>query len=132
MGERDVCLTLDASAHDVLVHADPRGLRTVLGNLLANAVAFSPDGGEVRVRAERFGHEIEIAIDDDGEGVDPADLPRLLKPFEQGANPLTRSGHGAGLGLAICDLTCQAMGGRLRLVSALGEGMSARVRLPAG
>lgn len=132
MVERDVGLAVDASAHDLLVQADPKGLRTVLGNLISNAVAFSPDGGEVRIRAQRFGHEVEVAIEDDGDGVDPADLPRLLKPFEQGENALTRSAGGAGLGLAICDLTCQAMGGRLKLVSAVGEGMSARVRLPAG
>jgi signal transduction histidine kinase len=132
MAERDVHLDFDAAARDVLVLADPKALRTVLGNLISNAVAFSPDGGEVRVTARRFGPEVEIAVEDDGEGVDPADLPRLLKPFEQGENALTRSAEGAGLGLAICDLTCQAMGGRLKLVSALGEGMSARVRLPAG
>ncbi|HEY8571664.1 HAMP domain-containing sensor histidine kinase [Phenylobacterium sp.] len=132
LGERDIHITFDETVHEAMVCADPKGLRTVLGNLLSNAVTFSPDGGEVRVRAERFGDEIEITIDDDGDGVDPADLPRLLKPFEQGGDPLTRSGEGAGLGLAICDLTCQAMGGKLRLVSAVGEGMSARVRLPAG
>lgn len=130
--ERDICLTIDEAARDVMVLADPRGLRTVLSNLLSNAVTFSPDGGEVRIRAEKLDDEIEIVIEDDGEGVDPADLPRLLKPFEQGGDPLTRSGHGAGLGLAICDLTCQAMGGRLKLVSAPGEGMTAKVRLPAG
>jgi signal transduction histidine kinase len=111
------------------VLADPWGLRTVLSNLIQNAVAFSPDGGEVRVRATRQEKVVEIAIEDDGEGVDPLDLPRLLKPFEQGENALVRRAEGAGLGLPICELTCQGMGGRLRLRSAPGKGLVAQVRL---
>jgi signal transduction histidine kinase len=112
-----------------LVLADPWGLRTVLTHLLQNAAMFAPDGGEVRVRAEvRDGH-VDIFVEDDGEGVDPADLPRLMRPFEQGQNALIRRVEGAGLGLPICELTCRAMGARLLLTSAPGKGMSARVRL---
>jgi signal transduction histidine kinase len=113
------------------VIADPRGLRTVLTNLLQNAVAFSPEGGEVRVRARRGVGGIRIQIEDDGEGIDPADIPRLMRPFEQGQNALTRSTEGAGLGLPIAALLCEAMGGALRLVSARGEGLRAEVLLPA-
>lgn len=126
---RDIHIAVDPSA-SALVLADPKGLRTVLGNLLHNAVAFSPDGGEVRVGCLRDAEWLEIRIEDDGEGVDPEDLPRLIRPFEQGENALVRSSEGAGLGLAIVDLTCQAMGGRLKLASELGRGMTASVRLP--
>lgn len=111
------------------VLADPWGLRTVLTNLIQNAVLFSPDGGEVRVRATLQDGMVQIAIEDDGEGVDPAELPRLLKPFEQGENALVRRTEGAGLGLPICELTCRAMGGRLKLRSAPGKGMVALVTL---
>lgn len=112
-----------------LVLADPWGLRTVLTHLLQNAAMFAPDGGEVRVRAEVRDSHVHIFVEDDGEGVDPADLPRLMRPFEQGQNALTRRVEGAGLGLPICELTCRAMGARLLLTSAPGKGMSARVRL---
>ena len=111
------------------VLADPWGLRTVLTNLIQNAVVFSPDGGEVRVRASVQDGMVQIAIEDDGEGVDPAELPRLLKPFEQGENALVRRTEGAGLGLPICELTCRAMGGWLKLRSAPGKGMVALVTL---
>lgn len=114
------------------VTADPRGLRTVLFNLIQNAVAFSPDGGEVRLSAASEDDEVEIVIQDQGQGVDPDELPRLMTPFEQGENALTRRGEGAGLGLPISELTCRAMGGRLKLSSQPGEGLTARVRLPAG
>jgi signal transduction histidine kinase len=113
------------------VLADQRGLKAVLSGLIHNAIVFSPPGGEVRIEARRRGTRVEIEIVNPGEGVDPADLPRLLKPFEQGGNALTRRTGGAGLGLPICALTCEAMGGRLKLSSGEGQGLTARVRLPA-
>jgi signal transduction histidine kinase len=114
-----------------LVLADPWGLRTVLTHLLQNAAMFAPDGGEVRLRAVAHGGHVDVFVEDDGEGVDPLDLPRLMRAFEQGENALVRRSEGAGLGLPICDLTCRAMGARLLLTSAPGKGMSARVRLKA-
>jgi signal transduction histidine kinase len=112
------------------VVADPRGLRTVLTNLLQNAVTYSPEGGEVRLSARRAPGCVRIQIEDDGEGVDPAEIERLMRPFEQGQNALTRSTEGAGLGLPIVALLCQAMGGGLRLVSEPGKGLRAEVVLP--
>jgi signal transduction histidine kinase len=112
-----------------LALCDPWGLRTVLGNLLQNAIVFSPEGGEIRVRVQADGRKVIIGVEDDGEGVEASELPRLLRPFEQGENALTRRAEGAGLGLPICELTCQAMGGRLKLQSAPGKGMIARVQL---
>lgn len=113
------------------VMADARGLRTALTNLLENAITFSPEGGEVRLHARAFGDVVVVAVGDHGGGVDPADIPRLLKPFEQGESALTRRSEGAGLGLPIADLLCQAMGGRLRLYSEPGVGLTATIRLPA-
>jgi signal transduction histidine kinase len=127
--ERGVTIQVIGRGGLPAVVADPWGLRTVLTNLIQNAVVFSPDGGEVRVRATVKGSAVEIAVEDDGDGVDPAELPRLLKPFEQGENALVRRAEGAGLGLPICDLTCRAMGGRLKLRSAPGQGLTAQVRL---
>ena len=116
---------------EIEVRADARVLRTVLGNLLQNAVTFSPEGGAIRIEARLSGEELEITVRNEGEGVDPAQLPRLMRPFEQGENALTRHTQGAGLGLAICDLGCQAMGGRLKLASERGRGFSAHVVLAA-
>jgi signal transduction histidine kinase len=127
--ERGVTVRVIGRGRLPTVLADPWGLQTVLTNLIQNAVAFSPDGGEVRVRAIGKEKMVEIAIEDDGEGVDPAELPRLLKPFEQGENALVRRAEGAGLGLPICELTCRSMGGRLKLRSTPGKGMVALVTL---
>jgi len=115
-----------------LAVADPRGLRTLLANLIQNAIAYSPEGAMVRIAAGTHGDWVELEVTDDGPGVEASELPRLMRPFEQGENALTRRGEGAGLGLPICDLLCQAMGGRLKLESAPGAGFTARIRLPAG
>ncbi|MFN3523322.1 MAG: sensor histidine kinase [Phenylobacterium sp.] len=113
------------------VMADARGLRTVLSNLIHNAVIFGPDGGEVRIEAQVEDGFVDVAVIDQGEGIDPDDAPRLLRPFEQGENALVRRAEGAGLGLPIVDLLCQAMGGRLRLENGEHGGLKAVARLPA-
>jgi len=113
------------------VLADPRGVRTALVNLIQNACLHGPEGGVVRVWARRTGEVVEIVVSDDGPGVDPAEIPRLLQPSEQGDGPLTRKSQGAGLGLPIVHLLCVAMDGRLELSSAPGQGLTARMLLPA-
>ena len=112
------------------VIADNRGLRSVLGHLLQNAVAYSPEGGEVRVTTRARGKVIDILIENDGDRIGAKELPRLLLPFEQGENALIRRGEGAGLGLPISQLTCEGMNGRLQLFPGADTGVTARVRLP--
>ncbi len=130
---RDSGVSIDIGDDTALpsVLADGRGLRTMLFNLLQNAVTWSPTGGVVRVTAARRAGMIDIDIIDHGPGVDPADIPRLLKPFEQGQCALTRSNNGAGLGLPIVEALSGAMGGTLTIMSARGEGLTARLSLPA-
>jgi signal transduction histidine kinase len=77
--------------------ADARALKTVLANLIQNAVAFSPEGGEVRVALSAEDGAVCIEVSDQGEGVDPRELRRLMQPFEQGEPPLTRRMEGVGL-----------------------------------
>jgi signal transduction histidine kinase len=129
--ERHVRIKVEDGAMMPWVTADQRALRTILTNLLENAVAFSPKGAEVRVRARRVGSEIEIDIEDHGEGLDPHDVPRLMQPFEQGDAALTRTTEGAGLGLPIVRLLCEAMAGRFILDGRPGKGALATVVLPA-
>jgi signal transduction histidine kinase len=129
---KDLRVAVGSADGVATVKADPRGLRTVLCNLIQNSIAFSPAGGEIRVRSAVLGDRVEITITDDGEGVDPAEIPRLLRPFEQGENALTRSNEGAGLGLPIARLLCRNMGGSLKLHCQPGHGLEATVALPRG
>lgn len=113
------------------VLADAKGLRTLLFNLIQNALLHGGSGGLVEVLARRRGDHVEIEVRDHGEGVDPADLPRLLAPFDQGGDTHIKTSRGAGLGLPIARLLAESMNGHLTLSSARGQGLSAVATLPA-
>jgi len=132
IANRRTVVRIEGENHLPMVMADPRGLRTVLNNLIQNAVAYSPEGSEVRIGAQVRGDEVEIYILDQGPGLKADDIPRLLRPFEQGDSALTRRSEGAGLGLPIVNLLCLAMNGRLRLAPIPDGGLRATVRLPIG
>ncbi len=124
-------LSLESQVPDVIPHAlaDAKAVRMALVNLIQNAAAYAPEGGTVRLVAEAQGPLVRLSVEDDGEGLDPADLPRLLRPFEQGENALVRRVEGAGLGWAIVDLVCTAMGGKFEVRTAPGQGLSASLLL---
>jgi len=113
-----------------LVMADPRGLRNLLVNLLQNAITHG--AAPVSVHVRRAADGVQLIVDDAGPGVPAAALPRLLRPFEHAETALTRGGAGgAGLGLPIVDLLCDAMGATLHLRSDTGQGFTATVTLTA-
>jgi len=112
-----------------IVRADGHGLRTMLLNLTQNALANSPQGGLISLRC-RLGTS-GMEIEDRGQGIEPSQLQRLLQPFEQGDEALTRSSAGLGLGLAITQLLARAMNGKLRLRSSVGAGFKATLVLPS-
>lgn len=126
---RGVCIAFEPPTPAVLVLADLRSLRTVSANLIQNAVTWSPDGGIVRVSIQADGPVARLTISDEGQGVDPVELPRLMKPFEQGEYALTRRGQGAGLGWPLVRLLVKAMGGQFHVETSPGEGLSAVVQL---
>jgi signal transduction histidine kinase len=113
------------------VRADHRGLKAALTQLIQNAIAFSPEGGAVRLSARATRDQIAFDVVDEGPGVPNQDLARILRPFEQGGDALTRRSEGAGLGLPIARLLTECMGGKLRLHSEPGRGLCASLYLPA-
>ncbi|MDP1738210.1 MAG: HAMP domain-containing sensor histidine kinase [Caulobacter sp.] len=127
---RGVTLRIENEDAMPSVLVDEKGARNLLFNLIQNGVLHGRAGGVVDIRARREGDRVEIEIQDDGDGVDPAELPRLLAPFEQD-EAVSRSADRSGLGLPIARLLAEAMGGDLRLSCRPGEGLTAHVTLPA-
>jgi len=101
----------------VRANADPDKLRQVLDQLVANAVKFSPGGGTVTVSVERRADAIEIAVADEGVGIQAADVDRIFSKFTKVA-----SGPGTGLGLFIARGLVREMGGRMWVESTEGVG----------
>jgi signal transduction histidine kinase len=115
-------------AHPVLV-ADPDVLRTdVLGNLIGNALKFTPAGGTIRLNVRRDGPHIHLEVVDTGPGIPPDQLEHIFEKYYQGRG----SRGGAGLGLAITRAAVEAHGGRIEVQSWVGRGSRFRVVLPAG
>jgi signal transduction histidine kinase len=130
MAERQVKVRVADAALTPMVMADARGLQTILSALVQNAVLHSPVGAEVEISAERRDGMVEVAIENPAENLDPEEIPKLVTPFAQGETALTRP-EGAGLGLSICALTCQAMGGELNVTPAPGGRFRAQVSFKA-
>jgi signal transduction histidine kinase len=108
-------------------------MRQVLLNLLSNAVKFTRPGGEVALRADLSDEgELLLQVCDTGIGMREEDLHRVLEPFVQVENELTRRFEGTGLGLSLSKQLIELHGGRIAIVSKLNFGTTVTVHLPAG
>jgi len=103
-------------------------LTQVLGNLVSNAVKFTPSG-QVTVSVERRGDQVAFEVRDTGAGFDNARMSELFGGFQLGDDSSTRQHGGAGLGLAICQHYVRMMGGELGADSAPGRGSTFRFTL---
>jgi signal transduction histidine kinase len=99
----------------------------ILMNLLTNAIRYTPEGGQVWIRAEREGDHAAVIVADQGKGIAPEDQQRIFEKFER-VDP-TEAG-GTGLGLYIARRLARAMGGDLAVESALGQGARFMLTLP--
>ncbi|HQR29830.1 MAG TPA: HAMP domain-containing sensor histidine kinase [Anaeromyxobacteraceae bacterium] len=111
--------------------ADPAMLRRVVDNLLDNAAKYSEAPSAIELSARRDGDAVEVAVKDEGIGVDPADLPRLFTPFFRTDRSRARGTGGVGLGLALAKRIVDAHGGSIAVDSRAGLGTTVRFRLPA-
>jgi signal transduction histidine kinase len=110
---------------------DERALKQILLNLLANALKFTKRDGRVVVELALVGDELELSVSDTGIGIAPQDQKRVFEPFVQAESELNRRYEGTGLGLPLVKSLAEQHGGRIRLVSALGEGTRVSVIFPA-
>jgi signal transduction histidine kinase len=125
-------VVVEAPEAPVLGAWDPVRLERVISNLVHNAVKYSPDGGDVRVRigAPEEGW-VNLTVSDSGVGIPADDLSRLFSRFHRGANVAGRIA-GTDLGLASARLIVEEHGGTIAATSTEGEGTTVTVRLPLG
>jgi signal transduction histidine kinase len=109
---------------------DRTRIEQLLDNLVANAVKYSPGGGEIEVRLWREGDAAHLTVTDQGIGIPNEDLPRLFERFHRGSNIDDRRFAGMGLGLYICRGIVEEHGGRIWATSRLGAGSTFHVTLP--
>jgi signal transduction histidine kinase len=122
--------TLDPAGSTVL--GDPNRLQQVVWNLLANAVKFTPKGGRVQIALVRVNSHVELTVRDDGQGIDPAFLPRLFQRFHQADSSESRAHGGLGLGLAISRHLVELHGGTIAALTAYARAEDRRQALRSG
>jgi PAS domain S-box-containing protein len=125
-------VTLELVAPPALppVAADADRLQQVLGNLVGNAVKYSPDGGRIEVRLEPRERDLCIAVGDEGIGIADSELPWIFEKFYRVDPNMTRGASGSGLGLYISRELVRRMGGNVLVTSSPGSGSTFSVLLP--
>ncbi|MCL6636472.1 MAG: cell wall metabolism sensor histidine kinase WalK [Alicyclobacillus sp.] len=129
---RGLQLTVERPPQPVWVCADPDRVEQVLVNLLTNALAYTPAGGQVTLQVRDMQETVELAVADTGPGIPEADAERVFERFYRVDKARSRSSGGTGLGLAIAKHLVELHGGRIGVETQLGAGSRFWFTLPRG
>jgi len=118
----------EAAGDPGIIFADSMALDELFGNLLDNAIRYTPAGGNVTVHVEADARAVAVTIRDTGPGISPEDVEHIFEPFYRGQ--AQKNIPGTGLGLPIVQAIAEGHGGRVDLETAPGKGSAFRVLLP--
>ena len=125
-----VALTVEVPRDLPPVLGDPEGIEQLFTNLVANAIKYTPKGGEVHIDAEIQGDRVLVKVVDSGIGMSGEDLPHVFDEFYRGANAREFTEQGTGLGLSIVKSIADMHGAEISVESKLGQGTTFRLALP--
>jgi len=129
--QRKVDLVHSIESDAATITADPFRLEQAIENVTANALRHTPDGGTIRMRAERGDGTIVLTVEDPGEGIAPEHLPHIFDRFYKTSSAKGMASRGSGLGLSIVKAVVARHGGRVSATSTLGVGTTIRIELPS-
>jgi signal transduction histidine kinase len=113
------------------LRGDQRKVKQIVLNLLTNAIKYTPEGGEVRIRAGGAGSQAFVVVKDTGMGMSPEERTRAFDYAFRGAGALASGLRGKGLGLAVTKEILEANGGKISLSSEAGYGSEVTIMLPS-
>lgn len=122
--KKHIRLEVNAYADLSAVRADRRALRSILDNLLSNAIRFTPEDGEILLSAEEIKHFVQFSVRDTGRGIEAERLSTIFDRLN------TFSEKGTGLGLALARRLVESLGGQIAVESRLGHGSTFRFTIP--
>jgi signal transduction histidine kinase/HAMP domain-containing protein len=122
--KKHIRLDVMAFADLAVVQADRRALRSILDNLLSNALRYTPEEGEILLAAEEIKNFVQFSVRDTGRGIEAERLSSIFDRF----NPFSE--RGSGLGLALVRRLVESLGGQIAVESRLGHGSTFRFTLP--
>ncbi len=112
------------------VRADVARIEQVVTNLVSNALKYSEDGTEVRIRSHSSDHTVYVTVEDSGCGIQPGEIPNLFQPFHRAPEAVHSGSDGVGLGLYVVDRLVRMHGGNISVKSNPGVGSTFSVGLP--
>jgi signal transduction histidine kinase len=128
--QKGVTLRLARNGAAPPIVVDETRMLQVLGNLLSNALRYTPAGGQVELRAASGDEAVTLTVQDTGPGIAPADLPFVFDRFYRADKSRAQESGESGLGLAIVKALVEAHGGSIAAESTVGQGTTFSIRLP--
>jgi GAF domain-containing protein len=128
-GRHGIALHMSVDERVGQVRADERKIRQVVLNLLSNAIKFTPEGGEIEVRAKAVDGSVEVSVTDTGVGIAPEDQEAIFEEFKQ-VGTAAKKVEGTGLGLALSRKFIELHGGRIWVQSQVGVGSTFTFTIP--
>jgi PAS domain S-box-containing protein len=133
LNKAEVHLHVEQEEQPVWLYADETRINQIIGNLLHNAIKFTPAGGTITVFLKTHKSSVELHVRDTGVGMEPATITEMFEPFIQSQQSLARSKGGLGLGLALAKGLVEMHGGSITASSnGLGCGSEFTLCLPLG
>jgi PAS domain S-box-containing protein len=117
---------------ETVIDADQNMIKTVIRNLISNAINFTNQSGTIRLSSERINGNVEITVNDNGIGIEKENIGKLFRIDEKYININTDGEKGTGLGLILCKEFVEKNGGKIWVESEPGKGSSFKFTLPAG
>lgn len=127
---RKQTITLDLPDDLPPAYADPTRISQIVANLISNAHKYTPDGGQIQVKARPDGQMIRLDVVDNGLGIAPDDQAKVFSPFFRSDSPAVREQTGWGLGLTIVKALVEAQGGHVSFCSELDKGSAFSFTIP--
>lgn len=128
--QKQVTLQVEAAAGLPAIQVDEARMVQVLGNLMDNALRYTPEGGVITLEAGPLNGDLQLCVEDNGPGIPPQDLPHVFERFYRADRSRSDADGASGLGLAIARALVQAHGGQMHAESVLGRGTKMIICLP--
>ena len=120
--QKGISLSVESAPKSVSIQIDEERMAQALGNLVSNALRYTPKGGRISIQYSVVGQWVKIVVEDDGAGIAEVDLPRIFERFYRADQARNLEAGESGLGLAITRAIVEAHGGQILVSSVLGEG----------
>lgn len=129
---KGIDLVFKPAMNRLVACVDPDGIKRILGNLIGNAIKFTPSGGRVELQLRMVDDALVLSVEDTGPGIAAEDLPNIFEQHYRGQSTGEMQTHGSGIGLALVHEVVSLLGGTVQVESPIADGQGSKftVNLP--